>query len=310
MSTQALMLLLEIIAVLLLLTEVFIRVRRRRQDKKESVAARARPRGLAPEDTPKTAPTPVGGPTATLEPEVSQSTLSLTDLLEEAHVYIQYGHYAQAATVLRWYVDLNPHDARVVGELLDVYLAMDDLESYTALLESLGEESPHTDFDITWWKLRIADGLSADSGNLELLALAEKLGVPVPMPNENSMAGVTAEMALMLVSRNADPYYGKSVLWNALRLNPEKLAVYAELLRIDRQQGWLEDYIDVLICLFLAVGTAAPSLRTRMLRVGMSLGPSPEWAVFERWNGQREVLKELARSRKLELPQSLLEAHR
>lgn len=308
MSTQVLLLLL--FAVLLLLTEVLIRVMRRRRDKRESVAARARPQGLAPGDTPTAASTPAGSLTATLEPEVRQSTLSLSDLLEEAHVYVQHGHYAQAATVLRWYVDLNRHDARVVGELLDVYRAMDDLEDYTALLKSLGEESPHTDFDITWWKLRIADGLSADSGNLELLALAEKLGVPVPMPNENSMAEVTAEMALMLVSRNADPYYGKSVLWNALRLNPKKLAVYAELLRIDQQQGWLEDYIDVLICLFLAVGTAAPSLRTRMLRVGMGLGPSPEWAVFERWNGQREVLKELARSRKLELPQGLLAVHR
>ena len=158
----------------------------------------------------------------------------------------------------------------------------------------------------SWWRERIDTGLSRDPGNLELLVLAEKVGMAIPVPQAQTQdVTMTAEMALTLVSRNPDPAYGMAILWRTIAHEPQRLPLYAELLRITHQQRRVEDYINTLILLFLAVGTGGKTLRERMLRVGEDLGPHPLWGTLAHWNGDLEVLRQLAKSRHLEIPAKL-----
>ncbi|MBU2759690.1 tetratricopeptide repeat protein [Acidithiobacillus sulfurivorans] len=308
---QGLMIFLEVVVVLLLLVEVFIRLRARRRRLQNRAAAASpnlsRDASVLPV---KAVPAPPREVTAIPEAEkvtaTLQEALSIDDLLNEANIYLEYGHHAQAATVLRWYVDLNPHETRVINQLLDTYIAMADMDSYADLLESLGEKSAKVPMDETWWRERVEHGLQQDPGNLELLVLAEKVGMTVPMPQEQGIEAVmTAEMALALVARNRDPHYGMAILWRAIAHEPLRLPLYAELLRITHQQHLLEEYINALILLFLTVGSGGKTLRERMLRAGQDLGPHPLWDVLAEWQGDPEELRQLARSRQLEIPKSL-----
>ncbi|MBN2679406.1 hypothetical protein HHS34_001575 [Acidithiobacillus montserratensis] len=309
---QGLMIFLEVVVVLLLLAEVYIRLRARRrrlQNRDAQVSAETR-KAIVPVSPVESAPTsraevlpahPQGEQSSTL-----QEALSIDDLLNEANIYLEYGHYAQAATVLRWYVDLNPHETRVINQLLDTYLAMADMDSYAGLLEGLGEKSGSVPMNESWWRERVEHGLQQDPGNLELLVLAEKVGMAVPLPQDQSAEpALTAEMALALVARNRDPHYGMAILWRAIAHEPLKLPLYAELLRIAHQQHLVEDYINALILLYLTVGYNGKTLRQRMLRAGEDLGPHPLWTVLADWDGNPETLRQLARSRQLEIPGSL-----
>ncbi|PKY10777.1 hypothetical protein B1757_07390 [Acidithiobacillus marinus] len=308
---QGLMIVLEVVVVLLLLAEVFIRLRARRrrlQSRNEQVTAEAHKEIRLPsvQETPVSQPEVLPAQPHREAVAATQEALSIDDLLNEANIYLEYGHYAQAATVLRWYVDLNPHETRVINQLLDTYLAMADMDSYAGLLESLGEKSGSVPMDESWWRERVEHGLQQDPGNLELLVLAEKVGMTVPMPQEqDSEPPMTAEMALALVARNHDPHYGMAILWRAIVHEPLRLPLYAELLRITHQQHLLEEYINALILLYLTVGYNAQTLRERMLRAGQDLGPHPLWQVLADWDGNPETLRQLARSRQLEIPDSL-----
>ncbi|MBU2829140.1 MULTISPECIES: hypothetical protein [Acidithiobacillus] len=314
---QDVMLLLEIIVVLLLLVEVFIRLRARRrrlQSKSNapvSTAAHSAPATDVPQIRPEISSVDAVAPSVTTAGGAEQQALSINDLLNEAAIYMEYGHYAQAATVLRWYVDLNPHETKAINRLLDAYLAMADIDSYADLLEALGEKPGAAPMNEAWWKERVDTGLAQDPGNLELLVLAEKVGMAVPIPQaqtQTSETAMTAEMALALVSRNADPAYGMAVLQRAIAYEPQRLPLYAELLRITHQQSRIEDYLNALILLFLAVRNDGKTLRERMLRAGVDLGPHPLWSVLAQWNGDPEILRRLAQSRHLEIPVGLSDA--
>lgn len=306
---DGLMLVLEIVVVLLLAAEVYIRLRARRKRAKEDEPA-SPSKSSAPQSAPPSAPVPpradsvaaVSSSQGTAE-GMEEASLSADDLLKESAIYMQYGHYSQAATVLRWYVDLRPDDTRAINQLLDAYLALEDLDAYTELLASLGEklgvQSP------TWWRGKIHEGLKRDPGNLELLVLAEKLGIPIPTPGEGVEEPMTAAKALALVSRNPDPKYAISVLHAAILEEPLRLPLYAELLRITHRQHDLEGFIDGLILLFLALGDTMRTLRERMLKAGLNLGPHPLWQTLEEWDGDRAKLRELAAARKLHISPKL-----
>ncbi|MBU2810275.1 hypothetical protein HF669_02540 [Acidithiobacillus thiooxidans] len=312
---QILMLFLEVLIVLLVLVEGFIRLRRHLQArKKRPPAVSSGPKTAmhsahtSTRDAQASLPeSPL--PTSNGRDQVVQETLDMQDLLREADIYLTYGHYAQAATVLRWYVDVHPGDTAVINKLLDTYTAMADINSYAELLEQLGEK-PHTaPMEASWWRQRIQEGLQQDPGNLELLVLAEKVGMTVPIPREEQTDDtpiMTAKMALALVSRNPDPQYGMAILWRAITQNPLHLALYAEWLRITRQQHLLDAYINGLILLFLAVGPGGQTLRARVLRAGKDMGAHPLWETLSAWTGDPASLQALAQSRHLEIPPLLL----
>ena len=164
------MLLLEIVVVLLLLVEVFVRLRarRRRLQNKSSAPVLVSARSVPATDVPRARPEAPGGeavtPSVTVTGGAEQQSLSIDDLLNEATIYLEYGHYAQAATVLRWYVDINPHVTKPINMLLDAYLAMADIDSYADLLESLGEKPGAAPMDESWWRERINRFLAVSSG--------------------------------------------------------------------------------------------------------------------------------------------------
>ncbi len=305
---DGLMLVLEIVVVLLLAVEVYIRLRaRRKRDRESEPAPRAEGSSVAQakqaEQASPSAGSTVAATSAQAAAGIEEESLSVDDLLKESAIYMQYGHYSQAATVLRWYVDLRPDDTRAINQLLDAYLALEDLDAYTELLASLGEklgvQSP------TWWRGKIREGLERDPGNLELLVLAEKLGIPIPTPGEGVEEPMTAAKALALVSRNPDPKYAVSVLHAAILEEPLRLPLYAELLRITHRQRDLEGFIDGLILLYLALGGTMATLRERMLKAGLNLGPHPLWQTLEHWDGDREELRQLAASRRLQISPKL-----
>lgn len=309
------MLLLEIGIVLLLLGEVFIRLRRRlkkhhRRENVSTVAKAAPPTPASAETVRDTPAVTTAQPAVSLDTAVVlQETMDMQDLLREAEIYLTYGHHAQAATVLRWYVDMHPQDSRAINRLLDTYTAMADMESYASLLEQLGEKPRAATMDASWWQQRIQEGLQQDPGNLELLVLAEKVGMSVPVPaSEADTPAMTAKMALTLVSRNPDPHYGMAILWRAITHDPLHLALYAEWLRITHQPALIEAYINGVILLFLALGTGGQTLRARVLRAGKDLGPHPLWETLSAGSGNLAELRRLAQSRHLEIP-ALLQKH-
>lgn len=311
---QRWMLLLEIVIVLLIAGEVVIRWRRkflRARKKKASASPATSPRNVSTQVS--TPATPIVAPARSTLPAESvpdsPETLDMQDLLREADIYLTYGHHAQAATVLRWYVDLHPQDSRAINKLLDTYTAMADMAGYADLLERLGEKPHAAALDADWWQRRIQEGLQQDPGNLELLVLAEKVGMAIPMPSTASSEAaspMTAKMALALVSRNPDPRYGMAILWRALLQDPLHLALYAEWLRITHQQHLLEEYLNGVILLFMAVGAGGNTLRARVLRAGKDLGPHPLWETLSTWSGNAMELQHLAESRHLEIPALLL----
>jgi hypothetical protein len=233
--------------------------------------------------------------------------LSIDDLRSEAAIYMRYGHYAQAATVLRWYVDMNPNDREAINQLLDAYLALADMDAYTSILSTLGENMDFHAQDAEWLRERLYTGLRNDPGNLELLVLAERSGLPIPVAGDNheNLVTMTTAAALALVSRNPDPAYGASILRRAILNDPLRLPLHAELLRITHQQKDMEKYGDALVLLYLCVGNGAKTLRDRMLRAGMSLGACPLWDILSSWNGDMLELVDVARERNIIIPAAL-----
>ena len=301
---QGLMLILEIVVVVLIGIEVYIRFTGRRKGKK--LEREPEPAPVSPE-TRQAAPDPVAAaPTAAYGQVVQETALSGEDLLREADIYMQYGHYSQAATVLRWYVDLRPGDGRAINQLLDAYLALEDLNAYAQLLDSLGEAGA-ADGDQVWWTQRVGEGLRRDPGNLELLVLAEKMGMPIPPPEAELQEPMNAAKALALVSRNSDPQYGIAILHAAILEEPLRLPLYAELLRITHNQRDIEGYINSLILMNLALGGGGGSIRERMLRAGMNLGPHPLWERLAVDGGDPAALRRLASERRLRLSVKLPE---
>ncbi len=313
---QGLMLFLEVVVVVLVAVEVYLRLRARRRrsgshedDDADAATAKEtvvrRPSATSKENVPGAEIPGYPAREGAGAQEVEASGLSGEDLCQEAEIYMQYGHYSQAATVLRWYVDLHPHDSRAVNRLLDAYLALEELDAYAELLDSLGEWGTPEGCNPEWWKERVKNGLLRDPGNLELLVLAEKAGLPVPSPGENPEEPMTAAKALAIVSRNPDPNYGRAILQAAILEEPLRLPLYAELLRITHQQRDAEGYIDGLLLMGLALGDGGATIQERMCRAGMNLGPHPLWEVLASAHGQIATLRRLADERHLRLSPKL-----
>ncbi len=226
--------------------------------------------------------------------------------MSEADIYIQYGHYAQAAVVLRWYVDMNPRDTGAIQKLLKTYEAMSDIDAYAQLLESLGTHLEDSIIQSVWWKQQILNGLKYDPGNLELLVLANKAGIAVPVPDTNATQIMTPEKVLAIVSRSSDPVYCVTLLQQAILSNPKKLALYAEAMRITSQHKMLEKYVDILVILYITVGYNSKSIRERMLTAGRSIGPHVLWDALEQWNGDTQILISLAYARGIKIPDILI----
>ncbi|MEY2340863.1 hypothetical protein AB4090_01975 [Acidithiobacillus sp. IBUN Pt1247-S3] len=301
---QGLMLILEIVVVALIAIEVYIRFTGRRKGKK--LVREPEPPPVSTEaGQVASAPVPTT-PRAVQGQVVQEEALSGEDLLREADIYMQYGHYSQAATVLRWYVDLQPGDGRAINQLLDAYLALEELNAYAQLLDSLGEAGAAPG-DQAWWKQRVGEGLRRDPGNLELLVLAEKMGMPIPSPEAELQEPMTAAKALALVSRNSDPQYGIAILHAAILEEPLRLPLYAELLRITHNQRDIERYINALILMNLALGDGGGSIRERMLRAGMNLGPHPLWERLAVDGRDPAALRRFASERNLKLSTKLPE---
>jgi tetratricopeptide (TPR) repeat protein len=250
---------------------------------------------------------PVQVTTAEKETE-SNYSLSSDDLMAEADIYLLYGHYAQAAVVLRWYVDMNPHDTGAIQKLLKTYEAMSDINAYAQLLESLGTHLEGSEMQSPWWKQQILNGLRYDPGNLELLVLADKAGISVPIPDsDDSLVDLTPEKALAIVSRSNDPVYCIALLQKAILVNPKKLALYAEALRLTSQHKMLDKYVDILVILYITVGYSGKSLRERMLQAGRAIGDHALWDVLDKWDGNPQTLIHLAASRGIKISDSMLE---
>ncbi len=288
--------LLTVLLIALLGMEIFLRVR--------SYRAKSRPptpplEEANAKDTPRE---PLQDPPVR-EETVTAAEIPSADLLQEADIYLQYGHYEQAATVLRWYVDLHPTDLQATNKLLDTYDAMADLDSYTALLagleESLDRGQGAVVQDTAWWRQRIQMGLAKDPGNLELLVLAEKFGVvPHPSPEEPER---TASQTLAMVARSTDFASSLAILHAAILKEPFSLPLYAELLRITHQQRDLQGFADGLLLLAIALGEKGDAILTRMLRAGRALGPSEFWDQLEKLRTHPVKLRELAKQRGLTL---------
>ncbi len=316
---QGLMLFLEVVVVILVGVEIYLRLRARRRSSGSAKGGDAEaelPAGRPAGQRSPTAPAgkaPVAGipPVQQAAPDssgaqmVEAAGLTGDDLYQEAAIYMQYGHYSQAATVLRWYVDLQPDDTRAINQLLDAYLALEDLDAYAELLDSLGEQGAAEGTSPGWWRERVQNGLRQDPGNLELLVLAEKAGLPIPPPGENLEEPMTAAKALAIVSRNPDPNYGLAILHAAILEEPLRLPLYAELLRITHQQRNAEGYINGLLLMGLALGEGGATIQERMRRAGMNLGPHPLWDVLAAAHGKTEILRQLAAERQLRVSPKL-----
>jgi hypothetical protein len=139
------------------------------------------------------------------------------------------------------------------------------------------------------------------------MVLAERMGLDVKSEQTGSdKDSMTTEMALAIASRSTDSDYSMSVLKRALDRDPTKLALYAELLRIAHDSNNMDEYINIVILLCMAVGKAGSSLRVRMVRVGEGLGASPIWDKLYNWDGNKSTMLSLAHDRGIVMPSQLL----
>jgi len=296
-----------VILILLLALEIIFRIRAMRtKDKDQSpkpIAGTASK--ITPKIPPQTPPKPISeqaGQSNQAAQTAQIAEISSQTLLDEAEIYLQYGRFEQAALVLRWYVDMHPNDSRAINKLLDTYLSIQDYAAYADFLGSLDqnkEQAPGELRDQQWWKERVRLGLQRDPGNLELLVLAEKLGLQVAAPD--SAQPITPASALAIVSRSKDPVYSMAVLHSAILEDPFSLPVYAELLRIAYQQRNLREFEDTLLLMSIALGNKGKTILDRMLRAGRNLGPSPLWEQLELYQGDRKSLLPIAKERDLTL---------
>lgn len=306
---DSLMLILEVVVLLLLVLELYIRFAGMRKDRQLQDQQRAADQETAREEQPAVQPVvaqPPVAPQETAHSQVVEEGLSSEDLLREAEIYLQYGHYTQAATVLRWYVDLHPNDGRVINQLLDAYLAQEDIDAYSELLGSLGETLPDPG-DRDWWARRVGEGLQRDPGNLELLVMAEKMHIPIPQPSSETQEPMTAAKALALVARNPDPQYDIAILRSAIQEQPLHVSLYAELLRITHKQKDIDGFVDALILMNLAIRPGGGAICERMLSAGRNLGPHPYWERIQSDSQNPQALRQLAEERHLAVSPKLPE---
>lgn len=285
------------VLILLLALEIILRIRAfRAKGRDEEKVSREAPRALPADPKDNTPPASPRSFATSPRPEQEAAkiqTISSQELLQEAEIYLQYGRFGQAATVLRWYVDLHPTDSLAINKLLDTYLAMEDYNEYAEFLGNLGEShAPGTATDSAWWEQRIQEGLRKDPGNLELLVLAEKHGIPPA--TSDSIESMNTAKALAIVSRSRDPAYIVAVLHAAIRNEPLSLPLYAELLRITFQQKDITGYENGLLLLAIAMGRNGASIQDRMLCAGRNLGPSPFWDQLASLRGNQTELREWA----------------
>ncbi len=290
------------ILIILLVLEIVLRIRAMRTRNKDHSPNPIA--GPAPENTPETAfqsaPKSLPEPTSQSNQTPQVAEISGQALLDEAEIYLQYGRYEQAAIVLRWYVDMQPNDSRAINQLLDTYLSIEDYAAYTDFLGSLDqnkEQTPEELRDQKWWEQRVFLGLQKDPSNLELLVLAEKLGLKVTAPDSDQP--VTPANALAIVSRSKDPVYSVAVLRSAIMEDPFSLPVYAELLRICYQQRDQKGFEDAMLLMSIALGDKGKPILNRMLRAGHTLGQSLLWDQLESYQGNQKALLAIAKERGL-----------
>ncbi len=226
-------------------------------------------------------------------------SIAQDDLMSEAIIYMQYGHFSQAATVLRWLIDMQPNNTKAVNMLLDAYMSIPDLDEYTALLSYLGMQNVESKENIKiHWETRIVEGLRKDPGNLELLALAETLKIKVPDPDSNENSGISSSKALALIARNSSLGYAKPLLQGAIRNEPMKLALYAELLRIEHKHKDVIGFVETLVLMMLIMrGThSMKSISERMISSGRVLAPDNViWDELSRAMDNHDLLLSIAR---------------
>jgi hypothetical protein len=58
------------------------------------------------------------------------------DPLEEAQIFISYGHYDAAANILHWHIQNFPKDLDATHQLLALYLELDDEQHYASVLKT------------------------------------------------------------------------------------------------------------------------------------------------------------------------------
>ena len=95
-------------------------------------------------------------------------------ILDEVDIYLSYGHFDQAATSLRWYVDHNPKDIPQMRRPLAIYREIPDMDRFGEVLEKLYDSGV-----IVGQEARdlVLAGLHLDTQNLQLRVLAENLGM-------------------------------------------------------------------------------------------------------------------------------------
>ncbi len=306
MDTKIIMLVLEILAVVLLVAELIFHVKRKRGSIEKNIDTG--PDILLPETEKEKEPETVlqKSPPAPLKKVVVTETeeISGEDLLEESAIYMQYGHHSQAATVLRWYVDLHPYNTLAVNQLLDAYYYLEDFSAYSQLLSSLGETNDPSK-DRQWWENKVLTGLKKDPGNLELLTLAERWGLPIPNPGDTFDEPMTAAKALVLASRSNDPVYATTILRAAIQEEPLKLSLYAELLRITHNEKNVDGYIDGILLMFLSLGHGGNTIKDRMLKAGRNIGDSEWWNKIDSVKDNIDELKKLLIERGVSIPSKI-----
>jgi tetratricopeptide (TPR) repeat protein len=300
------------LAIVLLILDIFLRLRARRaraNPKPEPLAAAP----TTPSPTPSNwAQEPAPNDESSM-PEASsekvstaaEPTFSNVDLLQEAQLYLEYGRPAQAITILRWCLDLDPDNPRYLELLLQAYAALADWATYSALLTEHWQQSPHHFERISWVAEKVQAALAKVPDHLELRALWQELqgasGASVQSP--------TATPSTLIQSLPTD---GSDRAKAALRVaraaveqNPLSLSLYMDWLRIAHRAKDVESYVDALLLMTLVLGDRDPPLVERMRQTGMQLGTHPLWAQLAEPLSNQRQLRILAQARGLQLPPEL-----
>jgi hypothetical protein len=227
--------------------------------------------------------------------------LKSIDLLNEANIYIEYKMYDQAIIVLKWYVDIHKSDFIVISKLLDIYLSIGDIDDYVKTLNSIPIKTRGQIHAEEWRIDAIKNGLKHELDNPELLALAKEYNInPNILNDENEH--IDAEKALKLASQSNNYNYQSYILKKAIKNEPRKLSLHAEILRLAYKNKKYDDYLDGLILLFLILGEANTTIQKRMLSVAKQMNLGQDFDTVAGWNGDTSKLKKIAIKRNIKLP--------
>lgn len=234
----------------------------------------------------------------------SNEELRSTDLLDEANIYIEYKMYDQAITVLKWYIDVHNSDFAAIDKLLNIHLLMGNIDDYVNTLNSIPIKTKDQIQAEEWRIEAIKNGLRHEPDNPELLILIEKYKI-VYNNNDSNNKLMNTEKALKLVTQSNNYNYQVYILKKAIKNEPRKLALYAEILSLAYKNKKYEDYLDGLILLFIALGEINTNLQKRILSVSKKMNLGPDFTELAGWNGDTDKLKRLAIKRKIHLPEPL-----